>query len=201
MSETEKSKRRLTCHLDFQLFSFPYLSLLCVHMSNLFCITTLFPSFNNRLQFCQEIMLQHVMSQIAAVKKDMVILEKSEFTTLLAEYEVRVVISCLKLILKGCTCEYRICSKLDNWMVTSMIWIKNIKHNNNNLIKHKSVTPANKGVHVALTWMTVFCLFSDSYDFWHLFQKLKIHIFLFKVQLDVSGHSDLLKSHHVHVWC
>ncbi|TNN65115.1 Mitochondrial calcium uniporter regulator 1 [Liparis tanakae] len=35
----------------------------------------------------QEIMLQHVMSQIAAVKKDMVILEKSEFTTLLAEYE------------------------------------------------------------------------------------------------------------------
>ncbi|XP_056289965.1 mitochondrial calcium uniporter regulator 1 isoform X1 [Pseudoliparis swirei] len=35
----------------------------------------------------EEIMLQHVMSQIAAVKKDMVILEKSEFTTLLAEYE------------------------------------------------------------------------------------------------------------------
>ncbi|XP_068438136.1 mitochondrial calcium uniporter regulator 1 [Clinocottus analis] len=35
----------------------------------------------------QEIMLQRVMSQIAAVKKDMVILEKSEFTTLLAENE------------------------------------------------------------------------------------------------------------------
>ncbi|XP_029384593.1 mitochondrial calcium uniporter regulator 1 isoform X3 [Echeneis naucrates] len=35
----------------------------------------------------QEIMLQHVMSQIAAVKKDMIILEKSEFSTLLAENE------------------------------------------------------------------------------------------------------------------
>lgn len=38
----------------------------------------------------QEIMLQRVMSQIAAVKKDMVILEKSEFSTLLAENEVGV---------------------------------------------------------------------------------------------------------------
>lgn len=35
----------------------------------------------------QEIMLQQVMSQIAAVKKDMIILEKSEFSTLLAENE------------------------------------------------------------------------------------------------------------------
>ena len=35
-------------------------------------------------------MLQRVMSQIAAVKKDMIILEKSEFSTLLAENEVRV---------------------------------------------------------------------------------------------------------------
>ncbi|KAL4000785.1 RAS guanyl-releasing protein 2 [Sarotherodon galilaeus] len=35
----------------------------------------------------QEIMLQRVMSQIATVKKDMVILEKSEFSTLLAENE------------------------------------------------------------------------------------------------------------------
>ncbi|XP_076617757.1 mitochondrial calcium uniporter regulator 1 [Chaetodon auriga] len=35
----------------------------------------------------QEIMLQRVMSQIAAVKKDMIILEKSEFSTLLAENE------------------------------------------------------------------------------------------------------------------
>lgn len=34
-----------------------------------------------------EIMLQRVMSQIATVKKDMVILEKSEFSTLLAENE------------------------------------------------------------------------------------------------------------------
>ncbi|XP_029313432.1 mitochondrial calcium uniporter regulator 1 isoform X2 [Cottoperca gobio] len=35
----------------------------------------------------QEIMLQRVMSQIASVKKDMIILEKSEFSTLLAESE------------------------------------------------------------------------------------------------------------------
>ncbi|XP_056605102.1 mitochondrial calcium uniporter regulator 1 [Triplophysa dalaica] len=35
----------------------------------------------------QEIMLQKVMSHIAAVKKDMIILEKSEFSTLLAENE------------------------------------------------------------------------------------------------------------------
>lgn len=34
-----------------------------------------------------EIMLQRVMSKIAAVKKDMIILEKSEFTTLLTENE------------------------------------------------------------------------------------------------------------------
>lgn len=35
----------------------------------------------------QEIMLQKVMSHIAAVKKDMIILEKSEFSALLAENE------------------------------------------------------------------------------------------------------------------
>ncbi|XP_029004415.1 mitochondrial calcium uniporter regulator 1 [Betta splendens] len=35
----------------------------------------------------QEIMLQRIMSQIAAVKKDMIILEKSEFSALLAENE------------------------------------------------------------------------------------------------------------------
>ncbi|KAM7370120.1 hypothetical protein PAMP_011400 [Pampus punctatissimus] len=35
----------------------------------------------------QEIMLQQVMSKIAAVKKDMIILEKSEFSTLQAENE------------------------------------------------------------------------------------------------------------------
>ncbi|KAM9333526.1 mitochondrial calcium uniporter regulator 1 [Pholidichthys leucotaenia] len=35
----------------------------------------------------QEIMMQRVMSQIAAVKKDMIILEKSEFSALLAESE------------------------------------------------------------------------------------------------------------------
>lgn len=34
------------------------------------------------------------MSQIAAVKKDMIILEKSEFSTLLAESEVSVFVRC-----------------------------------------------------------------------------------------------------------
>uniref|UniRef100_A0A3B5L3S0 Mitochondrial calcium uniporter regulator 1 n=1 Tax=Xiphophorus couchianus TaxID=32473 RepID=A0A3B5L3S0_9TELE len=37
----------------------------------------------------QEIMLQQVMSKIAVVKKDMIILEKSEFSTLLTENEVK----------------------------------------------------------------------------------------------------------------
>lgn len=40
-------------------------------------------------------MLQRVMSQIAAVKKDMIILEKTEFSTLLAENEVSVHVNTL----------------------------------------------------------------------------------------------------------
>lgn len=39
----------------------------------------------------QEIMLQKIMSHIAAVKKDMIILEKSEFSALLAENDVSAV--------------------------------------------------------------------------------------------------------------
>lgn len=42
-------------------------------------------------------MLQKVMSHIAAVKKDMIILEKSEFSTLLAENEVRPLFCCVFL--------------------------------------------------------------------------------------------------------
>lgn len=49
-------------------------------------------------------MLQRVMSQIASVKKDMIILEKSEFTSLLAENEVSVFIGRLKLFLQSITC-------------------------------------------------------------------------------------------------
>ncbi|XP_067258246.1 mitochondrial calcium uniporter regulator 1 [Chanodichthys erythropterus] len=46
----------------------------------------------------QEIMLQKVMSHIAAVKKDMIILEKSEFSALLAENEkIKVELSQLML--------------------------------------------------------------------------------------------------------
>ncbi len=47
-------------------------------------------------------MLQRVMSQIAAVKKDMIILEKSEFSTLLAENEVSAFISSLPLASSAC---------------------------------------------------------------------------------------------------
>uniref|UniRef100_A0A4W4HSK5 Mitochondrial calcium uniporter regulator 1 n=1 Tax=Electrophorus electricus TaxID=8005 RepID=A0A4W4HSK5_ELEEL len=53
----------------------------------------------------QEIMLQKVMSHIAAVKKDMIILEKSEFSTLLAEnekYNNR-----LQVCLSRCSCSLR----------------------------------------------------------------------------------------------
>lgn len=42
---------------------------------------------------CQEIMLQRVMSQITALKKDMIILEKSEFSSLLSDNEVRTFVS------------------------------------------------------------------------------------------------------------
>ena len=39
--------------------------------------------------FSQEITLQEIMSQIANVKKDMIILEKSEFSALRSENEVK----------------------------------------------------------------------------------------------------------------
>lgn len=45
-------------------------------------------------------MLQRIMSHIAAVKKDMIILEKSEFSTLLTENEVSVLIRKLKMFPK-----------------------------------------------------------------------------------------------------
>lgn len=41
-------------------------------------------------------MLQRVMSQITAVKKDMIILERSEFSALLAENEVSVYVHRLR---------------------------------------------------------------------------------------------------------
>lgn len=44
------------------------------------------------LFFHKEIMLQRVMSSIASVKKDMIILEKSEFSALLAENEVSIAV-------------------------------------------------------------------------------------------------------------
>ena len=40
------------------------------------------------LAVLQEILLQQVMSHIGSVKKDMIILEKSEFSSLKHEYEV-----------------------------------------------------------------------------------------------------------------
>lgn len=84
---------------------------LCAQMSNLLCITKFFfLPVVLVVWFCQEIMLQRVMSQIASVKKDMIILEKSEFSTLLAENEVSVFISRL-VVLSSHPC----CSVLDSY--------------------------------------------------------------------------------------
>ena len=52
---------------------------------HLFMCVTVFP-----LKYFQEIMLQQIMSHIGSVKKDMVILEKSEFSTLRNENEVKI---------------------------------------------------------------------------------------------------------------
>lgn len=65
-----------------------------VQMSNLLLPVVAVVTFALVVWSRQEIMLQRVMSQIAAVKKDMIILEKSEFSTLLAENEVSVFTSC-----------------------------------------------------------------------------------------------------------
>lgn len=62
----------------------------------------------------QEIMLQRVMSQIEAVKKDMVILETSEFSTLLAENEkLKVQLLQLKVQLADVMSKVRSDNKLD----------------------------------------------------------------------------------------
>lgn len=83
----------------------------CAQMSNLLCITKFFfLPVVLVVWFCQEIMLQRVMSQIASVKKDMIILEKSEFSTLLAENEVSVFIGRLVLL-----SSHPCCSVLDSY--------------------------------------------------------------------------------------
>ncbi|XP_017328432.1 mitochondrial calcium uniporter regulator 1 [Ictalurus punctatus] len=62
----------------------------------------------------QEIMLQKVMSQIAAVKKDMIILEKSEFSALLAENErIKVQLSQVKMQLSDMMNKVCLDNKLD----------------------------------------------------------------------------------------
>ncbi|XP_005995264.1 mitochondrial calcium uniporter regulator 1 isoform X3 [Latimeria chalumnae] len=62
----------------------------------------------------QEIMLQQIMSRIAAVKKDMIILEKSEFSTLCTENEkIRVELQQLKQQLMDEMKKVRINTKLD----------------------------------------------------------------------------------------
>ncbi|KAL7876253.1 hypothetical protein AOLI_G00112160 [Acnodon oligacanthus] len=61
----------------------------------------------------QEIMLQKVMSHIAAVKKDMIILEKSEFSALLAENEkIKVELGQLKIQLFDVMNKVRLDNKL-----------------------------------------------------------------------------------------
>ncbi|XP_062850060.1 mitochondrial calcium uniporter regulator 1 [Trichomycterus rosablanca] len=70
----------------------------------------------------QEIMLQKVMSHIAAVKKDMIILEKSEFSTLLAENErIKVDLAQLKLQLYDMMNKVRLENKLDMNMEKSQV--------------------------------------------------------------------------------
>lgn len=62
----------------------------------------------------QEIMLQRVMSQIASVKKEMIILERSEFSTLLAENEkVKVELLQLKVQLADVLNKVRLDNILD----------------------------------------------------------------------------------------
>ncbi|XP_030635887.1 mitochondrial calcium uniporter regulator 1 isoform X1 [Chanos chanos] len=70
----------------------------------------------------QEIMLQKVMSEIAAVKKDMIILEKSEFSTLLAENEkIKVELMQLKMQLVDVMNKVRSESILDMNMEKSRV--------------------------------------------------------------------------------
>lgn len=76
-------------------------------------------------------MLQDVMSKIAAVKKDMIILEKSEFSTLLAENEVSVFISCFP--------KNKCCIGSVNWFV--LVISDSDMH-----LHHPLVTSANIGV-------------------------------------------------------
>ncbi|XP_027024872.2 mitochondrial calcium uniporter regulator 1 isoform X2 [Tachysurus fulvidraco] len=62
----------------------------------------------------QEIMLQKIMSHIAAVKKDMIILEKSEFSALLAENDrIKVDLSQLNMQLSDMLNKVRLNNKLD----------------------------------------------------------------------------------------
>ncbi|KAM9500682.1 mitochondrial calcium uniporter regulator 1 isoform 2-T2 [Clarias gariepinus] len=62
----------------------------------------------------QEIMLQKVMSHIAAVKKDMIILEKSEFSALLAENErIKVELAQVTMQLSDMLNKVRLNNKLD----------------------------------------------------------------------------------------
>ncbi|XP_043100525.1 mitochondrial calcium uniporter regulator 1 [Puntigrus tetrazona] len=62
----------------------------------------------------QEIMLQKVMSHIAAVKKDMIILEKSEFSELLAENEkIKIELSQLRIQLTDMINKRRVDAILD----------------------------------------------------------------------------------------
>ncbi|XP_072544202.1 mitochondrial calcium uniporter regulator 1 [Salminus brasiliensis] len=62
----------------------------------------------------QEIMLQKVMSHITAVKKDMIILEKSEFSALLTENErIKVELAQLKIQLGDVMNKVRLDNKLD----------------------------------------------------------------------------------------
>ncbi|KAG7330000.1 hypothetical protein KOW79_006222 [Hemibagrus wyckioides] len=77
----------------------------------------------------QEIMLQKIMSHIAAVKKDMIILEKSEFSALLAENDrIKVELAQVKVQLSDMLDKVRLDSKLDVNTEKSRVKEKRAEH-------------------------------------------------------------------------
>ncbi|XP_026791940.1 mitochondrial calcium uniporter regulator 1 isoform X1 [Pangasianodon hypophthalmus] len=86
----------------------------------------------------QEIMLQKVMSHIAAVKKDMIILEKSEFSTLLAENErIKAELAQVKMQLSDMMNKVRLDNKLDVNLEKSQVKEMKAEHEKNILEARK----------------------------------------------------------------
>lgn len=124
-------------------------------------------------------MLQRVMSQIATVKKDMVILEKSEFSTLLAENEVNVffgVVLRRKII---CSIKITYCSDSVSRLLLSFSLSVVETGMTAQCVCASDFLPRNLTV-------SVFCPFS---------QKLKVQLLQLKVQLAVSDYCECINLH------